>query len=60
MNHKITITTVETLVINKALRQDLGNDIDNEMAQNIIKKINDIVKNDLYNAAPEGIIHEKV
>lgn len=47
MKHKISITTVEALVINKALRMDLQNEVDNEIARQIIDRINLTVKKDL-------------
>lgn len=47
MNHKITLTTAEVLVINKALRLDMGNLVDDEISARIIDKMNEVVAHDL-------------
>ena len=48
MTHKIAISTVEALVINKALRlADLQNDTDELMASRLIDRINIVVEKDL-------------
>lgn len=47
MKHKLKISTVEALTINKALRMDLGNDTDNYIARNLIERINKSVIKDL-------------
>lgn len=46
MKHKLKISTVEALTINKALRMDLGNDTDNYIAKSLIERINkSVIKN---------------
>lgn len=47
MKHNISITTAEALLINKALRMDMQNEIDNDMALKLIYDINGIVTYDL-------------
>lgn len=47
MKHQINISTVDALVINKALRMDLQNEVDNEIARQIIDRINLTVEKDL-------------
>lgn len=47
MKHQISISTVDALVINKALRMDLQNEVDNEIAKQIIDRINLTVEKDL-------------
>ena len=47
MKHQISISTIDALVINKALRTDLNNEVDNEIARQIIDRINLIVEKDL-------------
>ena len=47
MKHQVSITTAEALVINKALRMDLGNEVDNALAKRLIEQINDKVTYDL-------------
>lgn len=47
MEHIIKITTVEALLINKALRMDLHNEVDNQMAKIVVDRINDVVTEDL-------------
>lgn len=47
MKHQISISTVDALVINKALRMDLQNEVDNEIARQIIDRINLTVEKDL-------------
>lgn len=47
MKHTVEISTVEALLINKALRLDMQNGADNEMAENLIDKINRRVEKDL-------------
>lgn len=58
MKHKIEITTVEALIINKALRMDLGNDIDNDMAKIMIDKINRIIEKDLKKQKPTDLTNK--
>lgn len=47
MKHQISISTVDALVINKALRMDLQNEVDNEIARQIIDRINLTVEKNL-------------
>lgn len=47
MKHSIRITTAESMLINKALRADLQNEIDNKMASLLIDRINEVVAYDL-------------
>lgn len=47
MKHRITITTIDALVIIKALRNDLGNETDNRLAENLIDNITEKVAKDL-------------
>jgi len=55
MNHNITITTTEALLINKALEMDMQNDIDNNMADLLKGKINKIVEKNLQKTNQEMI-----
>lgn len=50
MKHNITLTTIEIMLIIKALRFDMQNDIDNKMAEILIEKLTDGVVKDLIKA----------
>lgn len=45
--HNIPLSTVEILLINKALRLDMQNDLDNEIALSLIDKLNNAVVKDM-------------
>lgn len=55
MNHKLSITTIEALLINKALGMDMQNDVDNAMAELIKQRINTVVDKDLKRQKPTDL-----
>lgn len=52
MKHKIELSTVEIMLIDKALRLDMQNDVDNDMASLLVDRLNEIVKRDLEIQSP--------
>lgn len=51
MKHIISLSTTDILLINKALRLDMQNVVDNELAKRLIDKLNDTVAKDLEEGA---------
>lgn len=53
MTHKITVNTVEVLLLTKALRLDMQNEVDNAMAEKLIDRILLTVEKDLKQKGEE-------
>lgn len=59
MKHRLMISTVEALVLNKALRlADLQNDTDELMARQLIDRINGVVEKDIKRQKPTDLTNK--
>lgn len=60
MNHVLTISTADVMLICKALQMDMQNDVDNEMAKRLHDKIADGVAYDLKDYRCENCKHFQI
>ena len=58
MTHKITVNTVEVLLLTKALRLDMQNEVDNAMAEKLIDRILLTVEKDIKQKKPTDLTNK--
>lgn len=58
MTHKISVNTVEVLLLTKALRLDMQNEVDNAMAEKLIDRILLIVEKDMKQKKPTDLTNK--